>query len=98
MSNFRNVLSNYFNILEENGIAQYIQCKNTPVSFSITESTETLWKKHDNGLKKIKISDIEPETSLLDLKIELAKRIFQDCIFANEDVELIGEKYLATVE
>jgi putative pyruvate formate lyase activating enzyme len=80
MSNSGNILSNYFKILEENGIAQYLQCKNTSVSFDITESTDALWKKHDSVLKKMKLCDIEPETSLLDLKIELANRIFQDCI------------------
>lgn len=80
MNDIRSILSNYFNILEENGIAHYIQCKNVPVAFDITESTDNLWKKHDNYLKKIKVSDTEPETSLLDLKIELANRIFQDCI------------------
>ncbi|UCD12984.1 MAG: 4Fe-4S cluster-binding domain-containing protein [Thermoplasmatales archaeon] len=81
MSNFRSILPNYYSILEENGIAQYIQCKNSPVSFDINESTEILWKKHDKSLKKIKVSEIEPETSLLDLKIELANRIFQNCFF-----------------
>jgi len=80
MSDFRSILSNYFDILEENGIAHYIRCKNAPVAFDITESTDNLWKKHDSSLKKMKVRDIEPEISLLDLKIELANRIFQDCI------------------
>lgn len=81
MSNIRDIFPKYFCILEENRISQYIDCKNVKVSYNCNETTPSLWKKHDSSLKKWNISDIEPETSLLDLKIELANRIFQDCVF-----------------
>ena len=81
MSEVRTILPKYFDILEENGIAQYIHSKYTPVSFDISDSTNDLWKKHKKALQNIRVRDVKPEQSLLDLKIELANRIFQDCIF-----------------
>ncbi|MFW6119989.1 MAG: radical SAM protein [Petrotogales bacterium] len=92
MSGFRSILLNYFNILEENGIAQYIQCKHIPVSFDNTESTDSLWKKHDNALQTEKVGDIEPENSLLDLKIELANSIFRDCVFCERKCRVNRKK------
>ncbi|UCF11758.1 MAG: radical SAM protein [Thermoplasmatales archaeon] len=92
MSDFRSILSNYLNILEENKITHYIQCKNTPVTFDINESTNNLWNKHDNSLKKKEINETEPETSLLDLKIELANRIFQNCILCERRCRIDRKK------
>jgi len=43
----KTVLPRYFDILEKNKTAQYLQSKYTPVSFDIAESTEKLWEKHD---------------------------------------------------
>ena len=77
----KNLLSKYYNILKENGIAKYQQCKNIPVSFKKNESTDELWIKHDNSINKWKLDEVEPEQSLLDLKIEIASRIFQNCHF-----------------
>lgn len=75
------LLSKYFGILEENRKARYLLCKNVPVSFDESESTDDLWKKHDKAIKNFKIDDVKPESSLLDLKIHLASRIFQKCCF-----------------
>ena len=81
MSNIRTIFPKYFSILEENRTSKYLNCKNIPVSYNKNESTLSLWKKHHCSLEKWNVIDNEPETSLLDLKIELANRIFQDCIF-----------------
>ena len=81
MTKTKFLLSKYYNILEEKGTAKYLQCKQVPINFKTLESTEKLWEKHDKSLKNIKLSDTEPEQSLLDLKIELANRIFQECHF-----------------
>ncbi len=81
MGEFRTLLSDYFEILEENKTAKYKQCKDTPISFNKTESTKNLWKKHDDLLNNLKLSDAEPSQSLLDIKIELASRIFHNCCF-----------------
>jgi len=81
MSITRTLLSKYFGIVEENRTAKYLQCKDILVSFSTTESIGTLWKKHNTAIKNFKVGDIEPKQSLLDLKIELAKQIFENCHF-----------------
>jgi putative pyruvate formate lyase activating enzyme len=67
--------------LEENRTAKYLLCKHIPVSFSKSESTDNLWEKHDEVIKNPKHNDVEPRQSLLNLKLELASRIFQDCCF-----------------
>lgn len=81
MNTSRSILSKYFAILEENGIAKYQQCKYQPVSFNGKDSTKYLWEKHDNLLQNTNIQDVEPTKSLLYLKKELASRIFQECCF-----------------
>ena len=77
----RNLLSDYFEILEENRTAKYLQCKQVTANFNCSESIEELWKKHDKIIKNFKVEDIKPKQSLLDLKIKLASKIFQDCCF-----------------
>lgn len=81
MNSLRSILSHYFTIIEENESAAFLTCKSIPVSFSSSETTTQLWKKHDDALQKNKVQNTEPHQSLLDLKIELASRIFQSCSF-----------------
>jgi putative pyruvate formate lyase activating enzyme len=81
MSNTKFLLKKYFDILEESRTTKYLQCKHIPVDFNKKESTKKLWEKHDKLLQNIKLNDTQPKQSLLDLKIELANRIFQNCCF-----------------
>jgi len=81
MTSVRIILSKYFEILEENIPAKYQNCKYIPVEFNTDNSLKILWEKHDSALKNIKLSEVKPEQSLLDLKIEIANRIFQNCCF-----------------
>lgn len=81
MTDTKFLLAKYYDILEGNTNAIYLQCKHVPVSFNSTESTETLWKKHGKTLNSINLSYELPKQSLLDIKIELATRIFQECHF-----------------
>lgn len=81
MVNTKVLLSDYFNILEKKSLAKYLICKKVPVDFESSESISKLWKKHDKAIKNCKSEDIKPKQSLLDLKIELASRIFQICCF-----------------
>jgi len=81
MNNTRILLSKYFEILEESRTAKFIRSKFTYASFKKSGSTECLWNKHDKTLKNIKLSEETPKQSLLDIKIELANRIFQNCCF-----------------
>lgn len=81
MTKTRFLLKNYFEILEEDKISKYLLCKNIPASFNESDSTKKLWIIHDTILKNFKITDNKPKQSLLDLKIELANRIFRNCHF-----------------
>jgi putative pyruvate formate lyase activating enzyme len=81
MGETRVLLSDYFDILEENRTAKFLQCKDVPVVFNIKDTDENLWKIHDDTINNLKLSDVKPTQSLLDLKIELAKRIFENCHF-----------------
>jgi len=92
MNDSRKILSNYFNILEENETAKYLICKSIAVNFDKKQSSTILWQKHDNALKKMKVNDTKPETSLLDLKIELANRIFHKCIFCERKCKIDRRK------
>jgi putative pyruvate formate lyase activating enzyme len=75
------LLQKYHHILDEQGPAQYLDCKLTPVTFALTESTNNLWCTHDKALHMMNVQNTPPKQSLLDLKIELANRLFQSCSF-----------------
>jgi uncharacterized Fe-S radical SAM superfamily protein PflX len=47
MNEIRSILSNYFEILEENRSAKYLLTKTVLIDFDKSESTDELWKKHD---------------------------------------------------
>lgn len=81
MMTIRALLPKYHAILEENGIASYLDCKQVPVSFQKNQATEELWTIHERALDSLDVQNTRPELSLLDLKIELADRLFQACCF-----------------
>jgi putative pyruvate formate lyase activating enzyme len=81
IGDIRAILPDYFRILEDKISAKYLMCKDTPVSFNNKDSSDDLWKIHVEALNEQKLSDVEPEKSLLDLKIELASRIFHNCCY-----------------
>ena len=75
------LLPNYESILRETRNPQYLECKQTPVSFDHSMSIEMLWKIHDEAFLN-KDAQTKPfHQSLLDLKIELACRLYQSCCF-----------------
>ncbi|MCX6670693.1 MAG: radical SAM protein [Euryarchaeota archaeon] len=74
-------LPKYHAILEENGTAQYLDCKHIPVSFETSQPTDELRELHDETLRSFHVQNMIQSPSLLDLKIELADRLFQACCF-----------------
>jgi len=88
----RSLLPKYHAILEEQGIAQYLDCKHIPVSFDVTQPTDELWRTHDKALQLRKVQNIRPKLSLLDLKIELADRLFQECCFCEHRCKIDRRK------
>jgi putative pyruvate formate lyase activating enzyme len=77
----RALLPKYHDILEENRTAEYLTCKQVPVSFEKSQSTDELWRIHDEAADFSKVQNLTPSPSLLDLKIELADRLFRACCF-----------------
>jgi putative pyruvate formate lyase activating enzyme len=77
----RKLLPKYHDILEEQEVAQYQTCRYIPVFFERTQATDSLWHTHNKALRACKVQNTVPSPSLLDLKIELAERLFQECCF-----------------
>jgi len=86
------LLPKYHEILEEQGIAQYLDCKRIPVSFDVTQPTDELWRTHDESLELMKVQNTPSKSSLLDLKIELADRLFQSCCFCEHRCKIDRRK------
>lgn len=87
-------LRRYFAVMGGKLPARFLVCKHVGVRGELSASDEELWGAHERGLKefrrllakidggKIKLEDLKkPEVSLLDLKIELARRILKSCHF-----------------
>jgi len=90
----RKSLARYFAVMEGKLPARFLVCKRVKVKVDLSASDEELWRAHERGLKefrkllsridagKAKLEDLEQsETSLLDLKVELARRILKSCHF-----------------
>jgi len=90
----RKSLDRYFAVMEGRLPARFLVSKRVPISVKHSASDEDLWSAHERGLKKfctliadidssrVKLEDIKkPEMSLLDLKVELARRILKSCHF-----------------
>ncbi len=81
-------LKRYTEILKQKSPAQFRISQNIRLEFSKSDTTQTLWELHDEGIRELyrQIEDRTPpdeitrrEPSLLDLKTELAERIIQNC-------------------
>ncbi len=73
------ILPHYHQILT-NEIQPYFKyCKLHPITFSKNDTTKTLWTLHTKAIQQLHPSDVAPKQSLLDLKLELANRLFTSC-------------------
>lgn len=90
----RKSLERYFAVMEGKLPARFLVCKRVKVKIDLSASDEELWRAHERGLKEFRklLADIDkgkmklenlkrPEPSLLDLKVELARRILKSCHF-----------------
>ncbi len=87
-----NLLSDYFRILEDDHIPKYLQSKYKEVFFDKNDSTEKLWNIHNKASNDHRLKETIPESSLLDLKIEIAERIFKNCVFCENRCHVNREK------
>ncbi len=79
MTDARCILKRYYDILEDADTAQFLRTQEIPVSFSKSESTKSLWKKHDRTVEQRSHTLSNKQKNLLDLKIELAQRMYTAC-------------------
>ncbi|MDI6819626.1 MAG: radical SAM protein [Candidatus Hodarchaeaceae archaeon] len=90
----RKSLGRYFAVMGGELPARFLVCKRAEVKVDLSAGDEELWRAHDRGLRefrkllahidggKARLEDLErPEPSLLDLKVELARRILKSCHF-----------------
>lgn len=90
----RKSLARYFAVMEGQLPARFFVCKRVAVTVKLSAEDNELWNAHERGLKefrgllsridggKAELEGLErPEVSLLDLKVELAKRILKSCHF-----------------
>jgi putative pyruvate formate lyase activating enzyme len=84
-------LQNYFKIIEGKINPNYLTSKNQKIPFKITESTDKLWFKHNNLKSNLICFKNRNETSLLDLKIELIRRILNNCTLCENKCKIDRE-------
>jgi len=85
-------LGRYFAVMQDEKPAKFLIAKKLPAEFDKGDSTEGLWRKHEELTlefrtvegeidgKRLSLNDIPvPEKSYLDLKIEIANRILSGC-------------------
>jgi putative pyruvate formate lyase activating enzyme len=81
MISYYTLLPRYYRVLENEDRAKFLNIKDVKVDFQKDESLERLWIKHKSEINQLNLSEIKPEKSLLDLKIQIARKIFQNCSF-----------------
>ena len=87
-------LARYFAVMDGRLPARFSVSKRVPISVKLSASDEKLWNAHERRLKdfhklitdidfrKVKLDNLEQQKpSLLDLKVELARRILKSCHF-----------------
>lgn len=81
-------LPEYYDILGDKRTARYLLAKRTPVPAGLEGTDEDLMTRHEEALQEMgklstSIDDYDsirvPKPSLLDLKLELARRYFKNC-------------------
>ncbi|MFH1821808.1 MAG: radical SAM protein [Methanobacteriota archaeon] len=97
----RLALPRYFAVMEDRLPARFQVCKRVGVDMDGSATDGELWKAHGQGLlafrkllvgmdgREVKLEKLKkPEFSLLDLKVELARRILKSCHFCERRCEV----------
>jgi putative pyruvate formate lyase activating enzyme len=74
-------LSDYYEILKETRLPRYLKSKSVRIDIELNAESERLWEEHQRLAPSLEdpVNGKDVFPSLLDLKLELAKRIFHDC-------------------
>jgi putative pyruvate formate lyase activating enzyme len=97
----RKSLHRYFEVMEGKLPAKFLVCKRVPAKVKLSAGDEALWLAHDRALndfrrlladidaRRVQLRDLKrPHPSLLDLKVELARRILRSCHFCERRCEV----------
>ena len=83
----------YSTILNKEALPKFQRSKHVPVTYDVNDSLDTLWKIHDEvATKKDTICKMSPSQSLLDLKIDIADKIFFKCILCEHQCQIDRRK------
>ncbi|MBS3778466.1 MAG: radical SAM protein [Candidatus Thermoplasmatota archaeon] len=74
-------LFHYLDVCNGKTLPLYMKTKHIPVSYRPNDSLDTLWDIHNEHLLNAKYETEFPDQSLLDLKIDIASKLYSDCIF-----------------
>lgn len=101
----RNAIPRYIDTVENNRVPQFQVLKKTPVVFKGKSSLEELWDLHEQGLRRfsqilerldsreVSMESLRtPETSLLDLKAEIADRLVESCVLCERRCQVNRKK------
>jgi putative pyruvate formate lyase activating enzyme len=77
----KRALPRYFKILNGQETALYLKCKRLPVNADLCGSEERLWEQHNQILAPLRTTELtkKTKTSLLDLKLKLARHMLLSC-------------------
>jgi putative pyruvate formate lyase activating enzyme len=80
--NAKEALPRYFRVLDEKELPYYMLCRSVPVRMPLDSESYLLWEEHAELVEKVRSMRVPSpvaESNLLDLKIELARRLLNPC-------------------
>jgi putative pyruvate formate lyase activating enzyme len=80
--NAKEALPRYFRVLDEKELPYYMLCKSVPMRIPLDSESYLLWEEHAELVEKVRsmrVPSAVAESNLLDLKIELARRLLNPC-------------------
>jgi putative pyruvate formate lyase activating enzyme len=77
----KEVLPNYYDILEDKRTASYLKCKEYGLDIDLGMSEDKLWEEHKKAVLRLKNGEYgkNPVASLIDLKLKLARHMLASC-------------------
>ena len=81
MTSTTQLFPKYTAIRTNNQSASYLLSQYMPVSYNSDDNLNTLWNIHDTTLNQQIPTQNKPKTSLLDLKITIAEKLYHHCNF-----------------
>jgi putative pyruvate formate lyase activating enzyme len=82
------MLENYVKILRGEKEPAYQMAKKIPVSFDSKDDLEKLWNIHEKTIKNLNPKNEIQKPNLLDLKIEISRRILKSCEFCERKCKI----------